>query len=142
MPSSPGFGYLPNFYGFFPDFDLVARIKALVSRLRTQIGNSFNDFDWNKGNTTSTTKVIDGHVVTVNETSIKDEDSDLVLHVKVIDVRPTEGAEEASEDSSETAETTTPKTSNKAGERSPLPTNSEEHLGNEIPKQVGDDNMP
>jgi hypothetical protein len=29
VPSSPGFGYLPNFYGFFPDFDLVARIKGL-----------------------------------------------------------------------------------------------------------------
>lgn len=87
-------------------------------------------------------QVIDGHVVTVNETSIKDDESDLVLHVKVIDIRPTEGAEESSEDSSETAETTTPKTNNNAGERSPLPTSSEEHLGNEIPKQVGDDNMP
>jgi hypothetical protein len=29
VPASPGFGYLPNFYGFFPDFDLVARIKGL-----------------------------------------------------------------------------------------------------------------
>lgn len=86
--------------------------------------------------------MIDGHVVTVNETSIKDDGTDLVLHVKVIDVRPTEGAEEASEDSSETGETTTPKTSNNAEGRSPSSTNSEEHLGNEIPKQVGDDNMP
>jgi hypothetical protein len=86
--------------------------------------------------------VIDGHVVTVNETSIRDDDSDLVLHIKVIDVRPTEGTEESSEDSSESAETTTPKTKNNAGERSPLPKISEERLGNEIPKQVGEDNMP
>jgi hypothetical protein len=28
VPAGPGFGYLPNFYGFFPDFDLVARIKG------------------------------------------------------------------------------------------------------------------
>jgi hypothetical protein len=31
---------------------------ALVSRLRTQIGDTFTDFDWNKGNTTSTKKVL------------------------------------------------------------------------------------
>jgi len=31
---------------------------ALVTRLRTQIGNTFSDFDWNKGNTTSTKKVL------------------------------------------------------------------------------------
>jgi hypothetical protein len=80
--------------------------------------------------------VIDGHVVTVNETSIKDDDSDLVLHVKVIDVKPTEGAGE-SEESSESSETTSPKTSNNEA------TSSEESLGNEIPKQVGEDsNMP
>lgn len=81
-------------------------------------------------------QVIDGHIVTVNETSIKDDDTDLVLHVKVIDVRPTEGAD-ASEESSEAVETTTPKKSSNGAE------SSEEHLGNEIPKQVGEDsNMP
>jgi hypothetical protein len=80
--------------------------------------------------------VIDGHIVTVNETSIKDDDSDLVLHVKVIDVKPTEGAED-SEDSSETSEATSPRTSDTSA------TSSEETLGNEIPKQVGEgDNMP
>jgi hypothetical protein len=31
VPANPGFGYLPNFYGFFPDFDLVSRIKGLCS---------------------------------------------------------------------------------------------------------------
>lgn len=75
--------------------------------------------------------MIDGHVVTVNETSIKDDDSDLVLHVKVIDVKPTEGADE-SEESSESSETTTPKSNGNEA------TGSEESLGNEIPKQVGD----
>jgi hypothetical protein len=29
VPANPGFGYVPNFYGFFPDFDLIARIKGL-----------------------------------------------------------------------------------------------------------------
>jgi hypothetical protein len=80
--------------------------------------------------------VIDGHIVTVNETSIKDDDSDLVLHVKVIDVKPAEGADE-SEESSESSETTTPKKGSNGA------TGSEENLGNEIPKQVGEDsNMP
>lgn len=130
----PAFGYIPSFYTFFPDFDLVSRIRGLVTRLRTQIGDSFGDIDWNKGNTTSTTKIIDGHVVTVNETSYKDDDSDLVLHVKVIDVKPTEGAEDTSDES---AEPTSPK------ETVPSASSHEDDERNEIPKQVGEeDNMP
>jgi hypothetical protein len=29
VPAGSGFGYVPNFYGFFPDFDLITRIKGL-----------------------------------------------------------------------------------------------------------------
>lgn len=29
VPANPGFAYVPNFYGFFPDFDLITRIKGL-----------------------------------------------------------------------------------------------------------------
>lgn len=140
VPAGPGFAYIPSFYSFFPDFDLVSRIRGLVSRLKSEIGDSFGDIDWSKGNTTSTTKVIDGHVVTVNETSYKDDDSDLVLHVKVIDVKPTEGADETPDVSSETSES-----SPDSNEEAPAPSapSSEETLGNEIPKQVGEaDNMP
>ncbi|PSN36505.1 hypothetical protein C0J52_05059 [Blattella germanica] len=115
VPAGPGVGYIPSFYTFFPDFDLISRIRGLVTRLRTQIGDSFGDIDWNKGNTTSTTK-----------TSYKDDDSDLVLHVKVIDVKPTEGAEEPSDES---AEPTSPK------EIFPSESSHEDEERNEIPKQ-------
>jgi len=29
VPASPGYGYFPNFYGFFPDFDLVERVRGM-----------------------------------------------------------------------------------------------------------------
>ncbi|XP_043278634.1 icarapin-like [Venturia canescens] len=42
------------------------------------------------GNTTSTTKIINGHVVTINETTYQsgNNDSNIVLRVNIVDVKP------------------------------------------------------
>ncbi|KAJ9597670.1 hypothetical protein L9F63_011472 [Diploptera punctata] len=122
---------IPSYFGFLPDFDLLSRIRGLVTRLRSQIGVSFGDIDWNKGNTTSTTKVIDGHVVTVNETSYKDDDSDLVLHVKVIDVKPTEGVEDTIA-STDDENNETPDATNDNNEDNEIPNKPEEDLAESL----------
>ena len=74
--------------------------------------------------------MIDGHVVTVNETSYKDDDSDLVLHVKIIDVKPTEGVEES-------FEVTSPKEDDNGNDVPSSATSNEDPEDNNIPNKVG-----
>ncbi|KAG8222054.1 hypothetical protein J437_LFUL000498 [Ladona fulva] len=52
----------------------------------------FPSWDSLPGNTTSTTKVINGHVVTVNETTYKQgsDGSSAVFHIRVVDIKPNE----------------------------------------------------
>ncbi|KAJ8922624.1 hypothetical protein NQ315_007656 [Exocentrus adspersus] len=54
---------------------------------------SFGDIDLGKGNTTSVTKIIDGHKVVINETEYKKEDDfgGAFFKVRIIDVRPESG---------------------------------------------------
>ena len=77
--------------------------------------------------------MIEGHVVTVNETSYQDEDSDLVLHVKVIDVKPTEGDAEATENDEAPSAA-----SNEDTERNEVAERNEDAENNEIPNKVGE----
>ncbi|XP_017877098.1 icarapin-like [Ceratina calcarata] len=77
---------------------MKAQMRRLANMMAAGILSSISDEDtgspWIKipegANTTSTTKVVDGHVVTVNETTYTDGDdeSGIVIRVRVIDVRP------------------------------------------------------
>lgn len=51
---------------------------------------SFGNIDLSKGNTSSVTKVIDGHTVVINETEYKNEDDfgGTFFKVRIIDVKP------------------------------------------------------
>ncbi|CAH1989399.1 unnamed protein product [Acanthoscelides obtectus] len=66
---------------------------------------AFPDLDLGKGNTTSVTKIINGHKVVINETEYsKDDDlGGAFFHVRVIDVRP----EDEGKASGETSTTNT-----------------------------------
>ena len=97
---------------------LLQGLEGLMSRIRQQFDqvlnrlpnggnvsdiNAFNPFgglDLSKGNTTSVTKVVNGHKVTINETSFNQEDENgkAVVRVRVINVDP------ASDESGESAE--------------------------------------
>lgn len=44
-------------------------------------------------------QVVDGHVITVNETIIGGEGDDSIVHIRVIDVHPSESPESAEADS-------------------------------------------
>lgn len=74
-------------------------IQAQMKRLRDQMAGILSripeqDMPWSKipegANTTSTTKIIGGHVVTINETTYMDgdDDSGILIRVRVIDVAP------------------------------------------------------
>ncbi|XP_012350049.1 icarapin-like isoform X2 [Apis florea] len=101
--------------------------------------------NWNKipegANTTSTTKIIDGHVVTINETTYTDgsDDYSTLIRVRVIDVRPqnetilTTVSSEADSDV-----TTLPTGTNDTSTQSSRSVESVEDFDNEIPKNQGD----
>ncbi|XP_067009670.1 icarapin-like [Anabrus simplex] len=75
---------------FFTGFD--AFMKSLATRVRQLISSGPSE-DWGKvSNATSTRKVIDGHVITVNDTTYTRDsnDSNSVFFVRVIDIKPTE----------------------------------------------------
>ncbi|CAH0561472.1 unnamed protein product [Brassicogethes aeneus] len=103
----------------------------------------FPSVDLGKGNTTSVTKVIDGHKVVINETEYKKEDDfgGAYLKVRIVDLQPDSSeAVSAEEDSSEpSAAAALDKEVTK--DREPIETNSFE---NEIPKgrEVGKSSVP
>jgi len=93
-------------------------------------------------NTTSTTKVINGHVVTVNETTYSDGDDvqGTVVRVRIVDIKPENDPINVNPDiegeavDSREEETITPSNTERSIE------SVEDSEGNEIPK-LGDDNL-
>lgn len=81
------FGF--SFPGFFNDFDAMIR-RFAESLKHFAIGTPQNLGEIT--NATSTQEVVDGHVVTINDTTYtkKGNNSDAVFVVRVIDVKPTE----------------------------------------------------
>ncbi|XP_046734272.1 icarapin-like [Diprion similis] len=93
-----------RFFSSFSDNPLdgfLTRMQNMMKTLREQVAaslpgfsNSDDLYDLPKipegANTTSTTKVINGHVVTVNETTYSDgdENGSTVLRVRVVDIKP------------------------------------------------------
>ncbi|XP_018574240.1 uncharacterized protein LOC108913215 [Anoplophora glabripennis] len=101
--SNPFSGLLENLEGIMTR--MRQQMDALLKRFPAIRGNStedipdfpigvglpaFGDIDLSKGNTTSVTKVIDGHKVVINETEYKKEDDfgGAFFKVRIIDVRP------------------------------------------------------
>ncbi|XP_033225334.1 icarapin-like [Belonocnema kinseyi] len=94
----PGSSYFPFrsnvFDGFFSSMqNAMNRLREqMAGVLAGQIGQGIGP--WGNipegANTTSTTKIIDGHVVTINETTYTDgdENSGAIFRVRVIDVKP------------------------------------------------------
>ncbi|KAH0950627.1 hypothetical protein HN011_011517 [Eciton burchellii] len=78
-------------------FDFMPNLADTMNRLR----NSMLNYFWNMpdvteikipegANTTSTVKIIDGHVVTINETTYSsgDDNSNTAFRIRIIDVKP------------------------------------------------------
>ncbi|KAI4481622.1 hypothetical protein M0804_009143 [Polistes exclamans] len=100
IPNLPDFNESDGSWPLFrpSSFDYL----KIMNRLREQMASIASRFPlnpgfstpWSKiplgGNTTSTTKVINGHVLTINETIYKDNnDTDgIIFRVRVIDVKP------------------------------------------------------
>ncbi|KAF5292528.1 hypothetical protein FQR65_LT01674 [Abscondita terminalis] len=108
IDANPG-TFLGNpFYDTNPFPSLFESFNALMYRMRQQLGHllgrlpdrdanfpelhipNVGNIDLGKGNTTSVTKVIDGHKVTINETEYKQEGDNggSYFKVRVIDVHP------------------------------------------------------
>lgn len=105
IPNLPDFnesdGSWPSFRPSSFDY-LSDTLHQIMNRLREQMASIASRFPlnpgfstpWSKiplgGNTTSTTKIINGHVLTINETIYKDNnDTDgIIFRVRVIDVKP------------------------------------------------------
>jgi len=76
-------------------------MQSVMNRIREQMAGVLSGLPgqgafapWGQipegGNTTSTTKIIDGHVVTVNETTYQngDDNSNTVFRIRTVDVKP------------------------------------------------------
>uniref|UniRef100_A0A1B6H162 Uncharacterized protein n=1 Tax=Cuerna arida TaxID=1464854 RepID=A0A1B6H162_9HEMI len=106
----------------------------------TEVGTRIGEDDLPQNKSTSTTKVIDGHVVTVNETTYSSGDDNIgaVFRIKVVEVKPSESPDVETE----LAEGS-PEIEDKSGEpKAPEPTTSKSELEedkheetNEIPNQ-------
>ncbi|KAK3914525.1 Icarapin-like [Frankliniella fusca] len=120
--------------------EMMAAMRREMAEVLSRGGGSSRDGvpDFTKlGNTTSTTKVIDGHVITVNETVIEGEGEEPELHIRVIDVHPSEAPESeqghrAGQDDSKDAETVESTASD-----SEAVTPTADRSENEIPMKVG-----
>ncbi|XP_034190192.1 icarapin-like [Osmia lignaria lignaria] len=135
-----------------------SRIQAHMKRLRDQIAGILSRIPEEGvvpsvkipegANTTSTTKIIDGHVVTINETTYMDGDDEFgtLIRIRVIDVKPqnetillTESAADAEVTTLPTI--TTSKTATSRDENTTTPPRSVETVedsDNEIPKNQVD----
>lgn len=137
--------------GFFDNsFDIFRSMESAMRRMREQMGALLNrfgtsngtiadvddfsgfglpaipDLDLGKGNTTSVTKVIDGHKVVINETKYSNENANggAFFKVRVIEVKPENPGQEPG-----VATNTTPR------DVEPLENSKE----NEISKQAGNE---
>ncbi|KAG8287957.1 hypothetical protein J6590_025295 [Homalodisca vitripennis] len=107
----------------------------------TEVGTRIGEDDLPQNKSTSTTKVIDGHVVTVNETTFSSGDDNIgaVFRIKVVEVKPSESPDVDTELLPEGS----PEIEDKSGEpKAPEPTTSKSELEedkheetNEIPNQ-------
>ncbi|XP_014604275.1 PREDICTED: icarapin-like [Polistes canadensis] len=105
IPNLPDFNESDGSWPLFrpSSFDYLSdTLHQIMNRLREQMASIASRFPlnpgfstpWSKiplgGNTTSTTKIINGHVLTINETIYKDNnDTDgIIFRVRVIDVKP------------------------------------------------------
>ncbi|KAI4497128.1 hypothetical protein M0802_007874 [Mischocyttarus mexicanus] len=106
IPNFPDFNDSDGSWPWFlpsSSFQYLSKtLQETINRLRDQMANIASHFPsntgfstpWSKipvgGNTTSTTKIINGHVLTINETVYKDSnDTDgIIFRVRVIDVKP------------------------------------------------------
>jgi len=94
--------------------------------------DTFSDFG-SLGKTTSTTRNIDGHLVTVNETTIGGDDDSPAIHIRVIDVRPSEEPDSAEQDGkSESDDGERPAGQDSEEKVTPKPESSENDV-NEVP---------
>ncbi|XP_015509604.1 icarapin-like [Neodiprion pinetum] len=144
-------GFGGSFFSSFPNnpFDgFLTRMQNMMKRLREQVAASLPDLGSSDGlydipkipegaNTTSTTKVINGHVVTVNETTYSDgdENSGTVLRVRVVDIKPVNETENPdSEDVTTPANNEPPSSSSSSPDRSVE--SLEDFSKNEIPDRL------
>lgn len=140
-----GFGRNP--FRSNPFDGLLTSLQNAMNKLREQMEGPLSGIGglapWGKipegANTTSTTKVIDGHVVTINETTYNGEgdDGNSFFRIRVVDVKPQDDGD-VTEDSGEV--TDKPTADNKPTESTKEPTTParsvetvEETGNNEIP---------
>ncbi|XP_046587213.1 icarapin-like isoform X1 [Neodiprion lecontei] len=123
------------------DGDMMKRLREQVAASLPDLGSSDGLYDIPKipegANTTSTTKVINGHVVTVNETTYSDgdENSGTVLRVRVVDIKPVNETENPdSEDVTTPANNEPPSSSSSSPDRSVE--SLEDFSKNEIPDRL------
>ncbi|XP_046388186.1 icarapin-like [Ischnura elegans] len=111
---SPWSGSFSNFFQGMQAmmWQLRNQMQEVLRRIPQESLEGSSGFEiaqpWNgiPGNSTSTTKVINGHVVTVNETTYTrgTNGSSAVFHIKVVDIKPQQSAQEG-ENESPSAET-------------------------------------
>lgn len=143
----------PSYFNPFmsnPFDGFLTRMQDFMTRFREQMAGILSRIPddavspWGKipegANTTSTTKIIDGHVVTVNESVFTDGDDShgMVFRVRVIDIKPQN--ETVLPTGGEGVDTTTQAAIDGEKEET-TPTRSietVEDLDNEIPKNQGE----
>lgn len=132
-------------------------VQAQMKRLRDQMADILShiseqgDVSWSKipegANTTSVTKVIDGHLVTINETTYMDsgDEHSTLIRVRVIDVKPENDTILTTESEADTEVTSLPTvavtgtTTTKEDRTMPLRSvETVEDFDNEIPKNQVD----
>ncbi|XP_012218780.1 icarapin-like [Linepithema humile] len=129
------------------DFAMPNFFAETVNRLRQNLLNYFwnmpdiTNIDIPEGaNTTSTTKIIDGHVVTINETTYTsgDETSGTSFRIRIIDVKPqNETIKDDRDDTIPLGGDVTPKAQPGPAESA----ETVEEFNNEIPKSGGGDTL-
>ncbi|CAK9825540.1 unnamed protein product [Anthophora retusa] len=124
-------------------------IQAHIKKLRDEMAGILSRIPeqgvipWGKipegANTTSTTKIIDGHVVTINETTYMDGNDEFgtMIRVRVIDVKPQNETILMTESEAD-AEVTTLSTSKEESTTPSRSVETVEEFDNEIPKHQVD----
>ncbi|KAF3426336.1 hypothetical protein E2986_06855 [Frieseomelitta varia] len=129
-----------------------AKTDTQMKRLRDQMAGILSHIpeqgvvNWSKipegANTTSTTKVINGHVLTINETTYTDgnDEYSTLIRVRVIDVRPQNDTLLLTESEADPEVTTLPTTVTSKEDRTTPSRSVEtvEEFDNEIPKNQVD----
>lgn len=150
----------PGLFRSNPFDGWYTRMEAMMKKLREQVAgilsrtvNEEGTVAWSKipegANTTSTTKIIDGHVVTINETTYMDGDDTYgtLIRVRIVDVKPQNETILLTESETDAEVTTLPTAVTNAGttttneEESSTPLRSVEtveEMDNEIPKNQVD----